>query len=355
MAQHSLKESDLIAFDHAAAGHDGVLSDASGDLVIKPCTAAEVAFYEASTAHPDFAAYMPTYMGTLSLSSQSDPAAAAEALTSIVNPEIASVTATSEVVTEGTATTSKPGDPGPAHGKKLDTGLSIVLENVAAGFKKPNILDVKLGARLWDEGAKLEKRAGLDKVAAETTSKSLGFRIAGMKTWQGVAAAEKNSTDKGGYKNFDKMYGRMFTADNVQEAFEEFLFVESAGITESVGKTLVERLLTEIKALEKIVARQESRMVSASILYVYEGDGKALEEALDEERVLLAEKSHSKISGDGDDEEEDDDDEEDVKSKVDAVKLIDFAHASWTPGLGPDENVLQGIRSVIRILQGFLE
>ncbi|KAI9705480.1 MAG: hypothetical protein M1836_006235 [Candelina mexicana] len=327
MAQHSLKEADLIAFDHAAAGHDGVLSDASGALVIKPCTAAEVAFYEASAAHPDFAAYMPTFMGTLSLSSQSDP----------------------------TAASIKTSNPGPAHGKKIDTGLSIVLENVAAGFSKPNVLDIKLGARLWDENAKPEKRQRLDKVASETTSKSLGFRIAGMKTWQGNTASGSNGIDKDGYRNFDKMYGRRFTADNVREAFEEFLFVENAGITRSVGITLVRRLLQEIKALENVVAGQESRMVSASILYVYEGDCKALAEALDEERRLGTGKHHSKIGGDRDEEEKDDDEDEDTRLKVDAVKLIDFAHATWTPRLGPDENSLQGIRSVARVLQNFLE
>jgi len=32
------------------------------------------------------------------------------------------------------------------------------------------------------------------------------------------------------------------------------------------------------------------------------------------------------------------------------AKLIDFAHASWTPGQGPDENALQGVRNVLSIL-----
>ncbi len=323
--------------------------------MIKPCTPTEVAFYEAAAAHPDFAAYMPTFMGTLSLSSQSDPAAAAEALVSTVNAEVAN-TSTPKTSSEGTAATLKPDDPGPAHGKKLDTGLSIVLENVTAGFKKPNVLDIKLGAQLWDENAKPEKRARLDKVASETTSKSLGFRIAGMKTWQGAESAGKDGIDKDGYKNYDKMYGRRFTADNVKEAFEEFLFVKNAGISVSAGKTLVQRLLREVKALEKIVAGQESRMISASILYVYEGDAKALTEAIEEQRTMIEAGKHpSSVGGGGDEEREDDENEEDTGLKVDAVKVIDFAHASWTPGLGPDENSLQGIRSVIRILQSFLE
>lgn len=45
-----------------------------------------------------------------------------------------------------------------------------------------------------------------------------------------------------------------------------------------------------------------------------------------------------------------DEEEEDDPPKVHDLRLIDFAHASWTPGQGPDENVLMGVRSLIRLL-----
>src|ERR1700743_3592671 len=45
---------------------EGVLSDPEGLLVVKPCTQAEVSFYESAVAqHPSFVQYMPTFMGTL--------------------------------------------------------------------------------------------------------------------------------------------------------------------------------------------------------------------------------------------------------------------------------------------------
>jgi 1D-myo-inositol-tetrakisphosphate 5-kinase/inositol-polyphosphate multikinase len=28
------------------------------------------------------------------------------------------------------------------------------------------------------------------------------------------------------------------------------------------------------------------------------------------------------------------------------VKMIDFAHAQWTPGKGPDENVIKGLKNI---------
>jgi len=131
-------------------------------------------------------------------------------------------------------------------------------------------------------------------------------------------------------------------------------------------------------------------MYSASILIVYEGDPEALEEALENEskrkeiRTDNSEDEDSEVEAfdlqhdgflevvelmDGDetvtqndfhleihpesiqfaDMDEEDDDEE--SPKVHDLRLIDFAHASWTPGQGPDENVLMGVRSLLRIME----
>ncbi|KAI9774007.1 MAG: hypothetical protein M1839_001959 [Geoglossum umbratile] len=340
MVKTPLAESDLIAFADAAAGHEGVLSDASGSVVVKPCTTAEVAFYESARSHPDFAVYMPTYMGTLRLSSAVSVGQSAEALDAST---AASPRPVGDAAALGTASSLAPGDPGPMKGKKLETGLSIVLENIAAQFKKPNILDVKLGAQLWDDGASLQKRERLDNVAAETTSKSLGFRIAGMRVWQGVDKRNDPLVDATGYQVYNKLYGRKFSADNVIEGFKEFLIVPAAGIDNDLGRTVAGLLLKQVKGIQKALEAQESRMYSTSILLVYEGDAEALKKAL-EDGVSVAQ---STIQVDEDDQ---DGDEEEQVRKAYAVKLIDFAHATWTPGLGPDENALQGVRSTAKIL-----
>ncbi|EON61076.1 hypothetical protein W97_00287 [Coniosporium apollinis CBS 100218] len=335
MASHALDPSSLVTFGSAAAGHDGVLSDSSGTLVIKPCTPAEIAFYEsANTSHPDLAAYMPLYMGTLQLSA---PDAAA-----------ASTASTGDEV--GTAASLALSDPGPLKGKKLDTGVSIVLENVAAGFRKPNIMDIKLGARLYDDSTKPEKRARLDKVAAETTSSSLGFRIAGMRTWLGGedSMAERDGDDTisfeagSGYKLFNKLYGRKFAAENVVDAFREYVLVPSAGVSKVQAANCVQRFIRDLKDLQQIFEKIESRMYSASILLVYEGDPDA---------YAAATKAETEYSAQEEMQEDDEEEEEEAPPKIAVVKLIDFAHASWTPGQGPDENLLQGVRSTIRIME----
>ena len=56
----------------------------------------------------------------------------------------------------------------------------IVLENAAKGFRKPNILDVKLGTVLYDEEAPPEKREQMKKHARYTTSGEAGIRLTGF-------------------------------------------------------------------------------------------------------------------------------------------------------------------------------
>ncbi|KAK8432127.1 arginine metabolism regulation protein III [Phyllosticta citricarpa] len=379
-----LDPSTLTAFENAAAGHDGVLSDPTGALVIKPCTQQEIAFYEsAAAAHPRFAQYMPTFMGTLSLNGAADEGSSAEG---------------------PTAATLAPSDPGPLKGKRLDTDTSIVLENAAAGFVRPNVLDLKLGARLWGDGTAEAKRARLDKVAAETTSSSLGFRIAGMRVWQGEKIETKEEDTElasvdpaSGYKTFNKLYGRVFTADNVAQGFRDYLLVPTAGVTPAAARATVQRLLADVRGVQAALEAEESRMYSASLLFVYEGDPAAARAAeaklAEKERAELdALQSATSTGAHGLNEEDDDevevevevdehgkmrlvgkdgavveggvddghdldvqmgeDEDEEEEPKLVTVKLIDFAHASWTPGQGPDENALRGVRAVVSVLEG---
>lgn len=279
---------------------EGVLSDESGTLVVKPCTAREVAFYEAAMSHPEFAFWMPTFFGTLS-------------------PDD-SVTAAVEAATTGTPVAPV------AHTRQS----SLVLQNLTYGFEKPCVLDVKLGAQLWDEFAPQAKRDRLDAVSDATTSRSMGFRVAGMKVWKG---------EEEGYKVYDKTYGRVFTAENVIDAIKEYF---ASGLEPGQVKIVAKRFLEKVTEIREVLEGQESRMYSASLLFVFEGDSKAFQQALEDEK-------NRKPQAEDEDEDEDEEEEQDIK-KVEGLKLIDFAHADWTPGQGPDENALQGVRSMEKLL-----
>ncbi|OJJ79553.1 inositol polyphosphate multikinase [Aspergillus glaucus CBS 516.65] len=400
----TLEHDNFVAFDHAAAGHDGVRCTLSGSLIAKPCTSAEVEFYESCALHPLFRELIPTYIGTLS---------SADDQQQQQQPSLAVPAAADTLQSDSTGTpTEKATSP---YGRKIETELSIVLENVAAGFKRPNVLDVKLGARLWADDARPEKRAKLDAVSQETTSSSLGFRICGMKVFTGEdgesdegaltdpydAKHEGKEGEKGeviekdGFKRYDKWYGRSFNEGNVKEGFEAFFTGAKLGGVDR-SKLVARRVIEELKRVQKTLEMEESRMYSASVLIVYEGDPEALEHALEEEKKAL-DKPPTQDDEEDEDEEvsleelqqdgslqlvdvnnlgqagipqqainipidpstvanlgDEDDDEEDAP-KVHDLRLIDFAHAQWTPGQGHDENSLRGVRNLIKVLNGIVE
>jgi 1D-myo-inositol-tetrakisphosphate 5-kinase/inositol-polyphosphate multikinase len=325
---------------------EGVLSDSSGVLFIKPCTTTEIAFYESAIAeHPDFAYFMPRYMGKLQLNNFPTPTA--ESAPSVVPMAAAML---NDVRLKG---------------KALNTDLHIVLENLTLGFDRPNVLDLKLGARLWDDDAPPAKRTKLDDVAGKTTSGTLGFRIAGMRVWQGANPGGKRAMEyteiekDSNMRVYNKLYGRQFNAESVVQGFREFLLPDSAGVTLDHVLPIAESFIKEIEEIQALLEKKESRIYSASILLVYEGDPEAFQRKLDKMQKAAEEAPENDNGDDGgddndndnDNDNDDDDDNDEQDDKLYSIKLIDFAHAHWVPGNGPDENMLHGVRSILSLLK----
>lgn len=119
---------------------------------------------------------------------------------------------------------------------------------------------------------------------------------------------------------------------------------------------------------------------------LYEGDTEAFDEGLvmEEEKIAAVVervRAHRLAENDAEDEEEeeedqdqeaeaegeededededeedyDDDEDEDVSQKVTDLRLIDFAHSEWTPGMGPDEGVVLGVKSTLALFERLLE
>jgi 1D-myo-inositol-tetrakisphosphate 5-kinase/inositol-polyphosphate multikinase len=372
------KRADLVDYNYAVAGHAGTLCDPDGELFIKPCTAQEIGFYESAKAeHPDFAELMPVYMGTLQLNDATDINSINEQIPGVADhisqhmkEEV--VKMAHEIQPQPQSTVDLHADWAPSVTKKIVTNTAIVLENAAHGYKHPNILDVKLGTRLWADDAPLKKRARFDKIASETTHGDLGFRIAGMRVYKGTT--DKSELDEEDYLIYDKEFGKtQVKTHNVASAFKKFIFNESAKVDEELGKAVARAFLDDLRRVEQVLAAEESRMYSASLLFVFEGDGEALRACVEETSAstTLSDKGNldsgsadgrstarvdSGIAVDEDGEmiaaaAEDESDMEDDLPRAYSLKLIDFAHAEWTPGQGPDENSLKGVRSLIRIFE----
>lgn len=254
----------------------------------------------------------------------------------------------------------------PSKDNKIKTDKAVVLENATFGFKKPSILDVKLGVRLWADDAPLQKKQRFDKISAETTHGSLGFRIAGMRVFRG--SEDATELDEEEYKIYDKDYGRVkVNEDNVVEEFRKFIFNKAAGIDKDLGQAVCAAFHRDLLRVEEVIAKNETRMYSSSLLFIFEGDGAALRSAIEDNNALVdseagigqaartTKRVDSGIALDDDEELDDDSDEESSLPQIYSLKLIDFAHAAWTPGQGPDENILTGVRSLARIFEEMAE
>ncbi|KAG7287526.1 hypothetical protein NEMBOFW57_007038 [Staphylotrichum longicolle] len=390
---------DLQPYNHAVAGHDGTLSDPNGELFIKPCVQQEIDFYEkANQHHPEFAALMPVYIGTLSLNDVTDVDSLNEQLPGISDhmsqglKEEAVLRAKEAAIAKATAETAEsPVDIAwkPNKTRKIPTNRSVVLQNSTHGFKKPNILDAKLGRRLWADDAPMEKRKRFDEITKVTTNGSHGFRIAGMRVYKGSDNPEELDAD--GYRVYNKDYGRFqVNKDNVVQEMRKFIFNKTAGIDADLGRAVAQAFLEDLKRVEHVLANSETRMYSASVLFTFEGDGEALRAAIEENNALVddveqgtkelvsdLDRAQEKapeidvqaiagaIEGDvkvvelmGDvDSERDEENEEELSNmpRIYSLKLIDFAHAEWVPGQGPDENSLFGVRSLIKIFEEFAQ
>lgn len=337
---------------------------------------------------------VPLFMGSLALNDATDIASINEQLPVVadhISPEM------KEHVLEliggqqreaKEATSPKPAPPAPAPvdnvtwipnlNRKIPTNTAVALENAAYGYRRPNIMDVKLGRRLWADDAPLEKKRRFDKISAETTHHDLGFRIAGMRVYKGSDdAAELDEED---YKIYDKDYGRHdVNKENVLEAFRKFLYNAGAGIDDDYARAVAEAFRRDLEHVRDILESEESRMYSSSLLFIFEGDGDALKAAIDERSGStvnsvkgkkaedhLPGRSTSRIdsgigldedgeitfpgAGESDGASDSDEDMED-EPRIWNLKLIDFAHATWTPGQGPDENILLGVRSLVKIFE----
>lgn len=387
------------------------MCDADGELFIKPCTQAEVDFYESAVhSHPDFAAIMPTYIGTLALTETTDeaqihaqipslvehadiPAHLKEEIQSHLHLDERPVLSHEPVAKKQKATDQEANDPAKwVPTRKLTTDRAVVLDNASFGFKRPNILDAKLGLRLWADNAPQQKKDRFDKIAAETTHKNYGFRVAGMRVYQG--STDEKKLDPEGYIIYDKDWGRLtVNDDNLLDSLKKYIFNETAGIDDELAKLVARRFAKDLRHAQSVLENEESRMYSASLLFVFEGDGDALRAALEEEKAFKAAAeerlkaalampsphergparnacsalrvdsgigiSEEDLANDetvltleiDDDDDDDWDDEEADLPEIHSLKLIDFAHAEWKEGHGPDENVLKGVRCLAQLFE----
>jgi 1D-myo-inositol-tetrakisphosphate 5-kinase/inositol-polyphosphate multikinase len=118
-------------------------------------------------------------------------------------------------------------------------------------------------------------------------------------------------------------------------------------------KPILRAICEEVAEIREVYSCLEIRMVGASLLIIYEADWTRAKESL----TSFSEEGDEEKDKD-EDEEMDDDDGDASNSKRAGppfvVKLIDFAHTRLSPGEGPDQSVLIGMDTTLKLLNARL-
>jgi len=233
---------------------------------------------------------------------------------------------------------------------------SIVLENLSFPFLKPNILDLKLGTVLHHKNAPPEKVARKQKFARDTTSFETGMRLTAFQVYDNVTCQPVHTP---------KSYGKSLKAAQLGEGIAKFFPLcsptsqtsdtpsSSSGLPKETLEPILRAIYEEVAEMREVYSSLEIRATGASLLIIYEADWTRAEQSL----RSFSEDDEEDYDDDIDD-DDDDDDEDESNSKRPGppfvAKLIDFAHTDLAPGEGPDQGVLLGMDTLLKLLNARL-
>ena len=361
LSHHSMD--DYVELEHQAAGHDGILSDRDSSLIFKPLYPQEYQFYKNIKFRPEdpsrpysesLSCWMPGFLGTLREGSHTLDAKGS------ANSKPGN--GKSQQIAPAVVQTGKDNfDEGKVDSKSLHEREFIVLENLLAGFSRPNIMDVKLGKVLYDENASDEKRERLTEVSNSTTSSTLGFRICGIKMEKNpmcsrVPSSQFKEDVNNGYVFIDKMFGRTRTTDTILDAFRIYLGNEN--LSPKRRAKLIDNFHLRLQMFYNALLNEEVRMISSSVLFIYEGDPKRWDIRNDEDEIIREEFPLDSSEDEEEGGEEEGETSEGIRSRgapLSIMASIDFAHSRVAPGEGYDVNVIEGVENLIDLFRKLQE
>uniref|UniRef100_F6ZUQ2 Kinase n=1 Tax=Ciona intestinalis TaxID=7719 RepID=F6ZUQ2_CIOIN len=197
----------------------------------------------------------------------------------------------------------------------------ILLENVTSPYKRPCVLDLKIGTRVRQD-------ASAAKLARHATAIDFGARLSGMQIYSPL---------RNEFAYLNKYYGHNLTVEGFKRKFVDFF---SRGAVSSFRR-LVRCTISKLERLREAISKiGNHRFYSCSVLLIYEGQL----ETEDESQTKCSNSSTPSSSP------------ADCPPSVD-VRLIDFAHYCFHDHVvhpGPDGGFLFGIDNVIALLGDML-
>mmetsp|Transcript_3891 Transcript_3891/g.5556 ORF Transcript_3891/g.5556 Transcript_3891/m.5556 type:complete len:412 (+) Transcript_3891:159-1394(+) len=315
--KESKQNGKLAFFRHQVAGHYPIFWKSG--VICKPIQKNELEFYKHIQAKiPELVPFVPRYLGVVNMDyGELPPTPTLERGSS---KKIGIKTAPRE---SESAEFNRFNSWGlRCHQKKKESlknrpGIQYIrLEDLTLPFSRPNILDLKIGTRVYGVGDDPQKIKRKIQKSAQTTSRTLGLRLCGMQVY---------NTNDDGYKFHDKFFGRNLDEKGFQRCIEEFFTSANGHIRVKVMRKLASR----IEMLLNVVSEQKSfQFFSSSLLFICEG-------CLPLEQKRL----HGGIKNEN-------------YQRVD-LRFIDFAQAATdTEKKGVDDGFLLGLRNIVKIMRG---
>jgi len=280
--------------------------------VCKPLNSRELKFYQAMPKQ--LSQLVPGFVGTLSIGNNED------------GQEFYSSSSKNSSNSEGSSSSDY-----------------LVLENLTMGYKKPCVLDLKMGTRMYGDFATEAKRQSQKKKTVKTTSAKLGVRFCG---------SQRYSVSKKNFEKLDKYVGRKATETEFRDLLANFF--NNNGFLRT---DIISYVINEVRDLRKsLLNLNQFRFYSSSLLIIYEGR-------------QFSNFSDTVTNGNGSFESENSMDCDSFnaprrsrKASLAKIKIIDFANATM-PGVfeddivheGPDSGFLLGLENLQEILESLFE
>jgi hypothetical protein len=221
-------------------------------------------------------------------------------------------------------------------------GCFINMQNLLSNYHNPNVIDIKLGTKLYDDNADEMKKQKMIAMANNTTSAATGIQISALQIFD---KPEQR------IKKIGKTYGKMLTVDNLPHALLRFFYNITEPVyknsiysnEEELDKTFLNRepsnytvgffkaILAQIYELRDAVYNSHTRIVGSSLCIIYE----TIEVAREVERRCQNPNEYVYPF---------------------SVRLIDFAHSTFVdPSLGEDQSFMTGLNNIIVIIENYLK
>jgi len=160
----------------------------------------------------------------------------------------------------------------------------IIMEDLTKKFKKPCIMDLKMGVSSVGEDASEEKKKSMQEKDNKTTSVSLGIRIVGMKVW---------NSKKGEYVSYDKDFGKKVTKEKMLDSLQLY-FDNGDGVNYDIIPSFLDKL-EEI--FDWFRSQKQLRFYSSSLLFLYDAENKKADSPVDLRMIDMAHVHEIKDNG----------------------------------------------------------